>query len=160
MDNKINFSIPDEAITQVKQKLAEITTIFKPYLIALTPAERQAIPKMSDKTVPFVEKTLDYCTSAPQFAPSFMDREALAADMKVVNQLIPVFRIVKQLSDGLDDTSMEAGAESYVNALAYYNSVKLAAKNDVPGAKAIYEDLSKRFVKASSGNGSSPESAD
>lgn len=159
MDNKINFSIPDEAIAQVKQKLAEITTIFKPYLIALTPAERQAIPKMSDKTVPFVEKTLDYCTSAPQFAPSFMDREALAADMKVVNQLIPVFRIVKQLSDGLDDTSMEAGAESYVNALAYYNSVKLAAKNDVPGAKAIYEDLSKRFVKASSGNGSSPEPA-
>lgn len=160
MDNKINFSIPDEVIAQVKQQLTEVTTILKPYLIALTPAERQAIPKMSDKTVPFVEKTLDYCTSAPQFAPTFMDRDELAADMKVVNQLIPVFRVVKQLSDGLDDTSMQAGAESYVNALAYYNSVKMAAKNDVPGAKAIYEDLSKRFVKARSGNGSSPETAD
>jgi hypothetical protein len=157
MDNKINFSIPDPVIAGVTQKLNEVTAALQPYLIALTPAERQSIPKMSDKTLPFVEKTLDYCTSAPQFAPPYMDRSALAADMKVVNQLVPLFRIVKQMCDGLDDTTMQAGAESYVNALGYYNSVKQAAKMNITGAKAIFEDLSKRFAKARSENGGAPE---
>ncbi len=58
MDNKINYSIPEEVITEITQKLNEVTAALQPYLIALTPEERRTIPKMSDKTVPFVEKTL------------------------------------------------------------------------------------------------------
>ena len=62
-------------------------------------------------------------------------------------QLIPIYRLILPLENKLNDTTMEAGAESYITSLSYYNSVKLAAKSDVPGAKAIYEDLKKRFAK-------------
>lgn len=64
-------------------------------------------------------------------------------------------RTVTALNDGLDDTVMEAGGESYIIALSYYNSVKQATKMNVPGAKSIYEDLKKRFEKTKSGNGDS-----
>jgi len=160
MENKVNFIIPDEVITLVTERLNEVGAALQPYLIALSPEERQTIPKMSDKTMPFVEKTLEYCETAPQFAPPYMDREALSGDMKVTQQLTPVFRTIKAMNNGLDDTIMEAGAESYVNALGYYNSVKQAAKMNVPGAKSIYEDLSKRFEKAKSGNGKQPVTKD
>lgn len=153
MENKINFIIPEEVIAEVTQKLNEVTAALQPYLIALTPEERRTIPKMSDKTIPFVEKTLEYCETAPQFAPPYMDREALYGDMKVTQQLTPLYRTAKALNDGFDDTIMEAGGEGYINALGYYNSVKQAAKMNVPGAKSIYEDLSKRFEKAKAGNG-------
>ena len=152
MENKIDFIIPDELINSSLQKLNEVATDLKPYLIALTPAERQYIPKMSDKTLPFVEKTLDYCKTAPQFAPVFMNIGALTADMKVYNQLIPLLRIVQQLNDGLDDTTKQAGAESFVNSLNYYNAVKQAAKTDVPGAKSIFSDLQKRFARVKNKN--------
>ncbi len=145
MDNKVNFEIPEEVITQVSEGLAIIVNLLQPYLIALRPQDRHDIPKMGDGTGPFVEKCLAYAQSSPQFAPPYMDVEALLMDMKVHGQLIPLFRTVKQISDGLDDTTMEAGSESYLNALSYYNSVKLAAKSNVPGAKAIYDDLKKRF---------------
>ncbi len=69
--------------------------------------------------------------------------------MKVYEQLLPVYRTVLQLENKLNDTSMEAGAESYGSALGYYNSVKSAAKLDAPGTKAIYEDLAKRFARDS-----------
>jgi len=69
--------------------------------------------------------------------------------MKTRTQNISLFIVLTQLYNGLDDTTMEAGAESYVNALSYYNSVKQAAKMNIPGAKAIYDDLKKRFA----GNG-------
>ena len=159
MENKINFIIPDEDVEQTKTHLTEAVNLLKPYLIALSPKERKTIPKMSDKTAPFVEKCLDYSNTVPQFAPPYMDREGMACDLKVNSQLTPLFRIVQGLFDGLDDTVMESGAEAYVVALSYYNSVKQAAKMDVPGAKAIYEDLSKRFERAKSDNGDTPPPA-
>lgn len=149
MENTVNFNIPDEVIAEVSEGLAIIVERLQPYLIALTPQQRHDIPKMNDGTVPFVEKSLAYAQSSPQFAPPFMDVEALLMDMKVHGQLTPLLRTVTQLFNGLDDTTMEAGAESFVNALSYYNSVKLAAKSNVSGAKAIYEDLKKRFERKS-----------
>ena len=147
MENQINFIIPDEVMADVTLVLTNAANKLQPYLIALTPEQRKELPKMSDKTVPFVEKNLEYCGSSPQFVPPFMDCEALGGDVKVTQQLTPVFRIVKAMNDGLDDTIMAAGSEAYINALNYYNSVKQAAKSNVPGAKSIYDDLSKRFEK-------------
>lgn len=150
MENKINFVLPDEVVTQAQQKLEEVSALLQPYLIALTPDERRELPKMSDKTIPFVEKTLDYTVSDPQFAPPYMNKEELANDMKAHGQLTGLFRTVQQLNNGLDDTAMQAGAESYINALSYYNAVKQASKMNVPGAKSIYGELSKRFQKNTS----------
>lgn len=148
MDNKINFTIPPETIQQVNEGLATIAAALKPYLLALSPDQRRELPKMSDKTLPFVDKALDYLSRSPQFAPPYMDVEGMQNDMTVYNQLIPLLRQVRILLDNLDDTTMEAGAESYMAALMYYSSVKMAAKMDIPGAKSIADDLSKRFERS------------
>jgi len=50
-------------------------------------------------------------------------------------QLTPIFRMISQLENNLNDTVMESGAESYISALSCYNSVKMAANMNVPGAK-------------------------
>jgi hypothetical protein len=49
------------------------------------------------------------------------------------------------LSDGIDDTVMVAGSEAYQAALVFYNAVKAAAAQDIPGAKEVYSDLKARF---------------
>ena len=147
MDNKVNSSIPESVISEATTKLSEVVNILKPYLIALSPTEGHELPKMSDGTLPFVQKCLDYCKSNPEFAPAYVNYNELTEDMKMYQQLLPLYRTVLQLENKLNDTSMQAGAESYVSSLSYYNSVKNAAKYDAPGAKAIYEDLKKRFTK-------------
>ena len=45
---------------------------------------------------------------------------------------------------------MLSGSEAYGEALAYYQSVKQAAKRNIPDAKVIYQDLRKRFEKKAS----------
>jgi hypothetical protein len=45
----------------------------------------------------------------------------------------------------VDDTEMVAGSEAYQSALVFYNSVKMAARQDISGDKAVYEELKKRF---------------
>ena len=148
METRIHFNIPNEVVKEATQLITNSITVLKPWLIALTPTERQTIPKMSDKTFPFVEKTLDYTASSPEFVPAYMNKEDLATDLKAWEQLTGLLRLVHQLGDGLDDSAMQAGATGYSNALNYYNSIKQAAKMNVPGAKAIFEDLRKRFVKS------------
>ena len=150
MENKINVQLPEEAATLALEKIIEASNILKPYLIALNPEERKSLPKMSDGTAPFVEKCLDYCASDPQFAPPFLDMDGFKSDMNVWEKLIAIFHPIQQLAQNLDDTTMEAGSESYSAALTYYSSVKQAAKISVPGAKPIYEDLKDRFARRSS----------
>jgi hypothetical protein len=41
---------------------------------------------------------------------------------------------------------MVAGSEAYYAALYYYSNVKQSVAVDVPGAKAIQEELKKRFM--------------
>lgn len=147
MENKIKIPIPEPVITEAEQHLMAIKTLLKPYLIALTKAERRAILKMSDKTLAFVKKTMVYCKTKPAFVPPYMDVEALETDMAVYRQLLPLLRMARQLSSGLDDTLMQAGAEAYSNSLIFYNSVKQAEKADIPDGRTILGDLKKRFVK-------------
>ena len=144
-ENVVSIQIPASDLAEVIAKLNDINSLLKPYLVALTPEQRQQVPKMSDKTQPFVEKVMDYAKSNPEFAPFYMNVGELGIDMKAVHDLTAILQIVRPLCDNLNDTEMMSGSEAYVAALTYCNSVKQAAKLNVPSAKAIHEDLRKRF---------------
>jgi hypothetical protein len=144
-ENIISIQIPESDIKQVMEYLSKIQEVLKPYLIALSPDERQRMLKMGDKTVSFVDKTLDYVKSNPEFVPTYMNVLEFEKDATAVKNLMSMLNPVVQIEQGINDTEMLAGSEAYTAALIYYNSVKQAAKNNIPNAAAIYDDLSKRF---------------
>ncbi|GAB4338781.1 MAG: hypothetical protein OHK0038_17620 [Flammeovirgaceae bacterium] len=144
-ENTVSIQINPQDLNKVISLLGEVQTILKPYLIALTPEERKELPKMSDKTTPFVEKALEYAKSNPEFAPAYLNINELSIDVKAVNDLTSIVRPVEMLNENLNDTILLSGSEAYSAALTFYNSVKQAAKMNVPNAKSIYEDLKKRF---------------
>ncbi|WP_321375541.1 hypothetical protein [uncultured Draconibacterium sp.] len=149
--------IPEPVINEATQLITNALTVLKPYLIALTPHERQISAKISDRSYPFVEKTCDYTLLAPEYVPQYMDAEKLRTDLLVHDQLIELLRISKQLTNGLDDSALKTGGDSFTNALNYYNSVRQASRINVPGAKSIYEDLKKRFIRSNYGKDSGPD---
>lgn len=151
IENRVSVVIPPEVKQAVLQKLTEVDELLKPFLIALTPEERKALPKMADGSTPFVGKALGYAKTNPQFVPAYVNIPELEIDFNAVIDLTEFAHICDKISDGLSDTSLLSGSEAYVAALSYYNSVKNAAKMNVPGAKAIYDDLKKRFESKSSG---------
>ncbi len=158
MKNRISIEISGEAKTKVTESLNGIEEAIGGQLISLTNKDRVQLPKMSDGTIPFVEKVISYAKSSPEFLPPYVDVVEMDNDFTLVEALTDVLREVKQLHDNLEDTITLAGSEAYTAALSYYNSVKMAAKLEVPGAKSIQSDLSKRFAKAGSSEGS--ESSD
>ena len=129
------------------KQVQELQKKLAPYLIALTTDGRRKGLKMSDKSQPFVEKAAEYAKSHAGFTPPFMEVDELEIDLKAYDDLTKIYREVDQLCRNLNDTIMQSGSEAFAEALAYYQAVKQAAKMGRPNAKAVYEDLKKRFER-------------
>ncbi len=145
-NNVISIQVSKKELDSAKAKLREAYEILKPYLVALTPEERKELPKMSDKTVPFVEKTLSYMENKPELNPGYLDAKEMSLDFHAAQDLTDVAREAQRITSGLNDTIMLTGSEAYVASLAYYHAIKGATRVNAPGAKPIYEDLKKRFA--------------
>ena len=146
-DNLVAVELTTEEVQKSVKKLKELQTTLQGQLVALQPRQRQELPKMSDKTMPFVEKMISYADSRPEFVPFYLSVEEMKVDFQAVNDLKQILREAQQLCTALNDTIILSGSEAYTAALAYYSSVKQAAANNVPHAQAVYEDLRKRFEK-------------
>jgi hypothetical protein len=145
MDNENRILIPENVLGEVLNALKHANNLILPYVTALTPAERKSLAKMGEKTLSFVEKAQEYAKQNPNFIPSYLSMSEFDIDFADARNLWPALLASQQLHENLDDTVMVAGSEAYQAALIFYNSVKEAARHDVPGAKAIYEELKKRF---------------
>ncbi|MFO7825293.1 MAG: hypothetical protein R6V72_15250 [Cyclobacterium sp.] len=148
--NSISIQIPEEELTSIRDALNTLKSTLSPYLIALSPSERQTIPKMGDGTAPFDEKVMEYAQDDGQFLPPFLDLKEMDKDWTTVKSLMPILRDMEQLTSNLNDTVTLAGSEAYVSALGYYNSVKYGARINAADAKVIYEDLRQRFERSGS----------
>ncbi len=146
-ENTVSITLSDEQKTQVRTALDTLNTTLKPFLVALTPENRMELPKMSDRSTPFVSKALDYAQSQPELAPAYLNTAELMKDVDAVTVLTEFSRTLGQLNENIDDTIMLAGSEAYSAAHTFYNSVKQATKMNVPGAKTTYDDLKKSFSR-------------
>jgi hypothetical protein len=144
-DNKHIQAIPQEVLTQAQTKINEVKTLLAPYVVALTPSERHELPKMGEKTISFVEKAYDFAQQNPNLVPPYLDMTAFGIDFEDAHGLWTLVNSIRQLEENAGDTEMTAGSEAYQAALVFYKSVKMAAAQDVPGAKAVYEELKTRF---------------
>jgi hypothetical protein len=145
MENKHSRSIPADILAQIQSLVNQANALLLPYVTPLTPAQRQSIPKVSDRTFGFVEKAHEFAVQNPNLCPPYLDMAAFKADFADIHNLLTLNNTTLQLYEATDDTTMTAGSEAYQASLVFYNSVKMAARQDVPGAKAVYEELRKRF---------------
>jgi len=128
------------SIATIEQNLA--------FLVNLTPQERQALPKMGNSTQTFVAKALEIATNNPQFVPPYVDLAAMKKDYDLSVRLQGIEIQLASLCEKASDTAMAAGSEAFVTALTLYNSLKAAAKVNVPGANALATELGERFAQA------------
>ncbi|MDR1400541.1 MAG: hypothetical protein LBJ41_11515 [Treponema sp.] len=138
-------AIPEAVLTQVYGQIEAVKTALKPYTLALTPQERRSLLKMGDRSLAFVEKAHDYAHDNPDLVPSYLDIDDFDKDFSDAHGLWRLHTEIHQLDEIVEDTIMVAGSEAYHEAIAVYHNVQAAAKQDIPGAKAVYEELKPHF---------------
>lgn len=94
------------------------------FLISLTTEDRQALPKMGDRTQAFVDKALDVVTRHPEILPGRFKPEDFRRDAELTKALTPILREVRELHAKLDDTVFAASSEAFSAALLVYQYAK------------------------------------
>lgn len=143
-ENRISAELSDADMEKIREHAQGMENLM-PWLTNLSMKERQTLPKAADKTVSFLDKSLDYSQQNPQFVPPFLNVQEFNKDINLSEKLLSGARPLRMLADKMEDTAMLASSEAYQAALLFYQSVKAAAKMGVPGAQTIYEDLKARF---------------
>ena len=147
MENQINQQI----LTDVKQVIEEAIGVIEtntPWRIVQTPEQRKGGMHLGDKSFGFADKVEDYMVQNPGLVPAYIDVEAFKNDVAIVRDLQKIIRRLAPLTQSLEDTVSLAGQEAMVSAIAFYGAVKAAAKNNVPGAQVIYDDLKQRYTNS------------
>jgi hypothetical protein len=141
--NNISASIadPDHAtliatINDVKNHL--------PFLVNLTPKERQAGTKGQNKLT-FVMASFDYATNNPNIVPSTLNLAEWASDIELLQKITTLLQVVNVLQEGLKDTQLALRKETTTAALNFYKYAKVAATGQVPGIDVIVDDLKKKL---------------
>jgi len=145
MNNVHNQSIPEDVLTQVNAKIAEAIALIKPYSVILTADDRASVLKVGDKSFNFIEKVFEYSKTNPEFVPSYLNKSDFGIDVKDAGGHVAIVTLLNQLYNYFDDTKLAARSEAYSAALYYYGNVQQAASVNLPGAKAIYDELKQYF---------------
>ncbi|NLE25906.1 MAG: hypothetical protein GX625_11310 [Clostridiaceae bacterium] len=145
--NNVSFTLSEEELNDINSALDTLERILLPKTISLTPEIRHELLKMGDKTIAFVEKSLEYGEQNHQFVPQFVDLEEAWKDLNGVKTIRTVDRRIDVLSQRLDDTRMQAGSEAYSASRSIYGQIQLIAKatHSVEAQKAR-DELKARFM--------------
>ena len=144
-DNRISLTITAAQKTAIVTAVTSLKTALDGIITNLNVDERRSLPKIGDKSVAFDEKCAAYMASRPELVPSFLDTAEMTKDRQLVADLLPCFRELAPLCEGLEDTITLAQSDNMVGDLAFYQNVQAAAKRDVPGTDTILADLKTRF---------------
>lgn len=146
-ENQISTTIPAETLADILAKANALNASLANYLLFnLTSSDRLELSKMGDKTIAFVQKSLEYAETNPTLVPVYLNIREAKKDLALSQDLNTVLKQVSTLQRAIEDTMMVAGSEAYNAALVFYNSVKGASRVNVPGSEAIYNDLQQRFA--------------
>jgi hypothetical protein len=143
-DNRISAEVTAAQKTSVMTNLTEINTTLD-FLINLTKDERIQLPKLGTASLGFDEQCASYMASAPNLVPPFVDPAEVTKDRALRLVLADLLREARKLCEKLDDTLLLVGSEIWMADLSFYQTVRQAARRDVPGADTIYDDLKERF---------------
>jgi hypothetical protein len=164
MSKKIIKKIPLETLQNAHQKLDEIENLLKPYLISLEADERHALIKMEEESYRFLELSYRLTVDCPELFPAFMKAAVFKEEYSAANELSGFFKKMDDLKNKIRDTEMLAGSHALEYAFAFYDTVKIAARRDIPGSGVIDEELksrlpsrSRRYQKRNGGNCSTAE---
>ncbi len=139
----ISATLSDADIQAVRASIQAIESKL-PFLVSLTPKERQKLVKMGEKSVAFVQQCLQIVKDNPALMPPTFNVQEFERDVNLAEKLLSVLMLLQNLCAKLDDTTLAVGSEAMAKSLEVYAQVKLTAKRNA-NLKASFEQLSTRY---------------
>jgi hypothetical protein len=124
------------------------------------PKDRTRLVGGGIKNLGFIETAYESASANSQFVPPYLNMDEYGEVIQDFTRKRTLFTLLQQFAQQVSGSMLLASDAAYRNALEYYNSVKEASRQCVPGAEAEYKLLSKYFKKSKpSKDGNAPTEA-
>ena len=137
--------IPQKLLLAASLKMDELAKLLEPSLVSLSSAERKALGKTGAESIEFLELSYGISLGNPELFPPFLKLSSFEEKFISAYELSRLLNKIDNLRNGVCDTKDLIGNHAMENALAFYNTVRIAARRDIPGAGLIYEELKAAF---------------
>jgi hypothetical protein len=135
--------IPPEKLQAAMQALEQIQTILSRSVFNPDNQEFNSKPETDKSLDSNANRILEELLDNLGISLTLSDVEEHDMDSDPESSLLSIFHALKELQEKLEDTMNWHRSKAYLFALSYHNSVKEAAKANVPGAKEINDELNK-----------------
>ena len=144
--NYVSGSLTAAQVTAILNAVATIRTNL-PFLHPLSPEDRHALPKMGQKSQPFVSQVYLAAKANPTALPASFDLAAFDTDYALWQALGPIGAQLSQLAEAFDDTMLALGSDLYSESLDAY--VYLKTGNAANTVNDLRTSIGRRFAKRS-----------
>ena len=158
LSNRLSVQVTDGDMTAIQQHLKDLTALL-PFLIGLTPRERETLPKIDVNNKAFVEDAINALHTENLSLPNGISSSEMQKDLVLYQQLDSLELQLLDLLTKVRHTKILAGSEAYTSALFIYRLAEAYHLAGVPGYTALYNQLRKRFM-GQGGNGTASNTDD
>ncbi len=142
---KETMEITPANLEKIKEYLEQIEQLLPKGLINLTPKQRKANVKMSDKNYAFIYNGYNYAKLVPVIVPNYVSLTKMHTSLESVKSMTTVLKIMRGITSRLEDSILYEGGEVYKQALSIYKTAKIAATRNISGAKEVAAVMKKSF---------------
>lgn len=139
----ISYSMPQDHVAEIKNAVTLITSRL-PFLVNLTPEERQAVVKLAQRDGEFIADMRFATSSHPDIFPNSFGIEEFQRDVALYDILADLRLRLESLTEKVKFTEMALGGEVMRATNQGYHFVQAAAKT-VPGIQNLAEKMKQRY---------------
>ena len=144
--NKIDVTLTTEQVAAIMDALDTLDAVL-PFIVSLTPEERQKLFRMGTRSEGFVREALTAVQQHPEHLPSSLGAVEMERDLALRDALQPVLSRLGAIHTRVQDTWHLAGADAMQKATAVYRVLKNTQGHGLDNTISV---LKQRFEKSSS----------
>lgn len=137
-----HIALTPQDLARLEAAIATIREVL-PFLVSLTPVERQGMPKIGMRAQAFTEKAFSVAERHPELVPGRIDMSVARGQLALYGTLNKILQPLTELRERVYCTQMLAGSEAYTAARLVYQSLKLVGEGS--GLDLLIEDLGRQF---------------
>lgn len=145
------------ALTPINTALTTVQTALAPHSINLTPDEIKKMYKMGTNRQALGIRAIQLAGDNATLVPSYFSLAAIRQDMDRYTNLVGLEARLEQLLAGVRDGRMASGSEVMFFVKGFYQSLQTAAGQNVPGAKALVDQLAPFYDLPDQPDGDTPD---
>ena len=131
----------------MKQQINDIHVKVGEFAIELHIDDKRELRTLGDRSLPFTEQAFLLAAQQKNLVPSYIDMDEFGKDLNLFKQSKELIKMLEVILERLKDTSIAAGADAFLTARKFYDSVKSAVKANIPGAAVAFDEMKKRYVR-------------